>query len=189
MTVEVESIDQLRLDEAFGKRFNNSWTIRADSQLLVVDDDETKVSRFSDDKDDEPKALVVLNDKNKIITLLSIDHALIDNHPGGIADCAVFDTNKIEFVEFKTNAYGNSEESIRNTFDGAREQLKETLTVFKSKLLALGIDLFDVMAVECRIIVAHRFPRSTAAKQDCRILFAEETGGIELYFERLVRFE
>ena len=189
MSIGIEAIDKLQLDVVFGKSFDNAWTVRTDSRLLVVDDDETKISRFSDDKDDEERALVIVNNSNKIITLLSIDNKLIDNHPGGIADCAVFDETKLEFVEFKTNAYGNSDESIIDTFDKACGQLNETLIVFKNKLQAVGIDLFNVMAVECRIVVAHRFPRATATKQDYRMQFANKTGGIDLYFEKLVKFD
>ena len=130
MAVGIPSIDKLQLDVAFGKRFEKAWTVRADSRLLVIDDDADQISKFSDSEDDEPRALVVLNEKNKLIVLLAIDHKLIDNHPGGITDCAVFDDEQLEFVEFKTNAYGNSEESIRDTFEKACDQLKETLTVF-----------------------------------------------------------
>lgn len=188
MAVGVDSIDKLQLNLIFGNHFNDCWTVRTDTRLLVVDDDDSKKSRFSDDELDEERALVIVNTKNKVITLISIDHALIDNHLGGIADCAVMDEQKIAFVEFKTNAYGNSEESIRENFEKACNQLKETLNVFGSKLTTQGIDLNDVMAVECRIIVAHRFPRATAIKQDFRVQFAEETNGIDLSFERLIQF-
>jgi hypothetical protein len=162
--------------------------VRADSRLLVVDDDDIHLSRFSDNDDDEARALIVINDQNKTITLVAIDHKLIDNHLGGIADCAVFDDKKIEFVEFKTNALGHSEEAIRDTFDKACGQLKETLIVFKNQLLAVGVDLFQTMVVECRVVVAHRFPRATATKQDYCLQFASETNGIELFFERQVCF-
>lgn len=188
MSVGIDSIDKLQLDVAFGSHFKDAWTVRADSRLLVIDDDIDLVSRFSDSEEDEPRALVVLNEKNKLIVLLSIDHKLMGNHPGGIADCAVFDDGKLEFVEFKTNALGNSEEAIRDTFDKACGQLKETLIVFKNQLLAIGVDLFQTMIVECRVIVAHRFPRATATKQDYRLQFASETNGIELFFERQVCF-
>lgn len=189
MAVGIESIDKLRLDIAFGRHFDGAWTVRADSRLLVIDDDADNVSRFSDSEEDEPRALVVLNENNRTITLLSIDHKLIADHPGGIADCAVFDDEKFDFVEFKTNAYGNSEESIRDTFEKAYGQLKETLNVFDEKMSSVGINLFETMVVECRIVVSQRFPRATAAKQNYQALFAEETKGITLYFERLVRFE
>lgn len=188
MAVGIESIDRLRLDVAFSGRFEDAWTVRADSRLLVIDDETNSVSRYSDSEEDEPRALVVLNEKNKLIVLLSIDHKLIDNHPGGIADCAVFDEQKIEFVEFKTNALGNSEEAIRDTFDKACGQLKETLVVLKNQLLAVGVDLFQAMVVECRVVVAHRFPRATATKQDYCLQFASDTNGIELFFERQVCF-
>lgn len=188
MSIGIDPIDKLRLGVAFGRHFDGAWTVRADSRLLVIDDPFDSVSKFSDSEDDEPRALVVLNEKNKSIVLLAIDHKLIDNHPGGIADCAVFDEVKVEFVEFKTNAYGNSEESIRDTFDKACSQLKETLVVFKNQLLAVGVDLFEAMVVECRIVVAHRFPRATATKQDYCLQFASDTNGIELFFERQVCF-
>ena len=188
MAIGVAAIDKLQLDLVFGNRLDGCWTVRADSRLMVVDDNETRVSRFSDDELEEQRALVILNSHNKVITLISIDHALIDNHPGGIADCAVMDEKKIAFVEFKTNAYGNSEQSIRDNFETACDQLKETLHVFKSKLEENGIDLLDVMAVECRIIFAHRYPRATAIKQDFRAQFAHDTNGIDLLFERLIEF-
>lgn len=188
MAIGVEIIDKLRLDIAFEDSLDGCWTVRTDSRLLVVDDDDTRVSRFSDDENDEERALVILNCQNRVITLLSIDHALIDNHEGGIADCAVMDDEKLEFVEFKTNAYGNSEQSIRDNFEKACNQLKETINVFRNKLTAVGIDLIDVMVVECRIIVAHRYPRATAIKQDFRAQFVQETNGIDLFFERLIEF-
>lgn len=189
MEIGIESLDKLQLNLAFGSCLDGSWTVRTDSRLLVIDNDDTKVSMFSDDNLDEDRALIILNNRNKVITLLSIDHALICNHPGGIADCAVMDESKIEFVEFKTNAYGNSEESICATFEKACAQLKETLNVFSKRLSSIGIDLMGVMAVECRIVVAHRYPRATAIKQDFRAQFAEETNGIDLIFERLVEFQ
>lgn len=188
MAVGIENIDKLKLDIVFGSRFDNAWTVRTDTKLLVVDDNDTKVSRFSDDKSDEYRALMVVNEKHKLITLVAIDHVLINNHPGGIADCMVFDDSKLEFIEFKTNAYGNSDESIKDTFDKACNQLKETLVVFRDKLKLVGVDLINVMAIECRIIVSQRFPKATATKQDYKLKFANDTK-IELFFERLVRFE
>jgi len=56
MAVNQPAIDRLKLDEAFGagtfKPFNECWTVRMDTELLVVDDDTEKVSRFSDDKEE-----------------------------------------------------------------------------------------------------------------------------------------
>lgn len=189
MTIGIDVIDKLKLDLAFDNHFDDDcWTVRTDSKLLVVDDDLTRKSRFSDDEMDEERALIIINSHNKVITLISIDHALIENHPGGIADCAVMDDQKLAFVEFKTNAYGNSDESIRDTFEKASNQLKETLQVFGGKLTSLGVDLIEAMAVECRIIVSHRYPKASALKQDFRALFAQETNGIDLIFERLIEF-
>ena len=44
MAIGIDAIDKLRLDLAFGANFSKSWTIRADSRLLVVDDNTTNVS-------------------------------------------------------------------------------------------------------------------------------------------------
>ena len=51
MAVNQNAIDRLHLDEAFTEKmlhraFNECWTVKCDELLLVVDDDETKVSRF-----------------------------------------------------------------------------------------------------------------------------------------------
>ena len=48
-----------------------------DSELLLVDDDVEKVSRFSDNDEERSKALVIINGKNRQIVLLSIDNKLI----------------------------------------------------------------------------------------------------------------
>ena len=56
MAVSQQAIDKIRLDEAFAtnthRPFNECWTVRMDSELMVIDDDEEKYSRFTDDSDD-----------------------------------------------------------------------------------------------------------------------------------------
>lgn len=60
MAVGIEAIDRLKLAEAFAqgtfRPFNECWTVRMDRELLVVDDDIEKNSRFSDDLE-ESKAM------------------------------------------------------------------------------------------------------------------------------------
>lgn len=52
MAVNQQAIDRIKLDEAFAtetnKPFNECWTVRMDSELMVIDDDEGKFSRFTD---------------------------------------------------------------------------------------------------------------------------------------------
>lgn len=186
MPVNVKAIDKLKLDEAFSqgtyKKFNDCWTVRMDKTLMVVDDNNEKISKFSDNVDDEPNALIIFNENNKEIVLLSIDNKLIKDYPGGITDCALFDDEQFRFVEFKTNAYGNSEKAVRDTFDKAISQLKNSLGLFINKLSKTNINFIDSIAIKCHIVTSETFPKSKATKQDYKYSFADETG-LELSFE------
>ena len=92
MAVNQAAIDHLRLDEAFStdtfKPFNDCWTVKMDRELMVVDDDIEKVSRFSDEEAELQRALLVINENHRQIVLLSIDNKLIKEHEGGIAACS-----------------------------------------------------------------------------------------------------
>ena len=117
---------------------------------------------------------MVINEKNRQIVLLSIDNKLIKEHVGGICDCALFDDKQFRFVEFKTNAYGNSPEQVRETFDKATSQLKETIHVFKDRLQKVDIQFEDAVVLSCHVVVSQRFPKSRAIKQEYQISFADE---------------
>lgn len=186
MAVNQQAIDHVKLDEAFAtgtyRPFNECWTVRMDSSLMVIDDDVEKFSRFTDNPDDEQNALMVINENNRQIVLLSIDNKLIKEHVGGICDCALFDDEQFRFIEFKTNAYGNSPEQVRQTFDKATSQLKETIHVFKDKLQKVEIVFEDAVTLSCHIVVSQRFPKCMAIKQDYKISFADDNDNIALYF-------
>ncbi|MBR5921906.1 MAG: hypothetical protein IKZ56_12180 [Bacteroidales bacterium] len=193
MAVNQQSIDSIRLDEAFAtntyRPFNECWTVRMDSELVVIDDDEEKCSRFSNNLDDLQKALLVINKNNRQIVLLSIDNKLIVNHEGGIADCALFDDKQFHFVEFKTNAYGNSSEQVRETFDKATSQLKETIRVFRDRLQDVNVVFEDTITLSCNVVVSQRFPKSRAIKQEYQISFADENNNIPLFFPEKIFWE
>lgn len=192
MSVGILEIDRLRLDELFpsnGKHaFNQAWTLRTDSLLLVIDDAQQNRTVFSENiEQDRDFGLLVINNKNNVVVLLAIDHALVDNHVGGITDCALLHQSQVVFVEFKTNALGGSEPSTMSTFDKAVSQLKETIHFFENKLSTLSLDLKSSSDVSCRIILAHSFPKATAAKQDIELAFLEEEG-LDLSFESQLTF-
>lgn len=105
-----------------------------DSELLVIDDDDTHATRFSDDDDDVGRVLMVINEKNKEIVFFSIDNMLVASRQGGITDGALFDIEQFHFIEFKTNALGGSEQAVFDTFDKAVGQIRETIKVFVEKL-------------------------------------------------------
>lgn len=186
MAVNQQAIDRIKLDEAFATDtympFNDCWTVSMDSELMVIDEDEKKFSCFTDNPDDAQKALMIINEKNRQIVLLSIDNKLIREHVGGICDCALFDDKQFRFVEFKTNAYGNSNEQVRETFEKATRQLKETIHVFKDRLQKVDIKFEDALVLSCHIVVSRRFPKSRAIKQEYQISFADENDNIGLYF-------
>ena len=74
-----------------------------------------------------------------------------------------------------------------STFDKAVSQLKETIHFFENKLSTLSLDLKSSSDVSCRIILAHSFPKATAAKQDIELAFLEEEG-LDLSFESQLTF-
>ena len=178
MAVGVLAIDKLKMDEAFASNthspFNECWTVRMDKELMVVDDDVLKYSQFSNNINEEQKALMVINNNNKEIVLLSIDNKLIAGHIGGIADCALFDDEQFRFIEFKTNALGNSEKAVRDTFDKATSQLIATYQLFTDRLNEVDIQFNDAVAISCHIVVSHSFPKSKAVKQEYQLAFADE---------------
>lgn len=184
-------IDGLKLAKAFTQShrpFDECWTVRMDSKLLVIDDDNTHATRFSDDDNDIGRALMVINNRNKEIVLLSIDNMLVASRQGGITDGALLDSEQFHFIEFKTNALGNSEQAVFDTFDKAVGQLRESIKVFVEKLEPQGVNLTDARQVYCHVVVSDRFPRTRATRQDYSLRFFDETG-IELCFSDKLYWE
>lgn len=191
MTSRNHIIDDLKLAESFAqshKPFDECWTVRKDSELLVIDDDQIHATRFSNDPDDAGRALMVVNAKNKEIVLLSIDNKLVANRKGGITDGALLDMEQFHFIEFKTNAMGNSEQAVYDTFDKAVGQLRETIKVFVERLELQEVDLLSERMVMCHVVVSDRFPRSRATRQNYSLRFFDETG-VELSFSDKLYWE
>lgn len=187
MAVGVSCIDNLRLDEVFPQRgkhaFSNAWTIRTDTNLLVIDTSQGTI--FSDDiESDRDFGFLIVNNQNQVVALISIDHKLIDNKPDGIADCAVLCDSLIIIVEFKTNALGNTDAAVADTFDKAVLQIKETVSLLENRLSAIGVVLRQQSNMLCRIVLSHSFPRVSAARQDYSFSFEEDTG-LSLSFETM----
>lgn len=187
MAVNQIAIDQLRLDEAFtGKMlhraFNECWTVKCDELLLIVDDDKSQTSRFGDENDNRDKALAVINENRREIVLLSIDNQLLKAIEGGVADCALFDDKQFRFVEFKTNAEGKTQKSVRKTFDRATQQLKNTIRIFNEGMKSVNISFEDAVALSCHIVVSKSFPSSPSLMQNFQIEFMLENNGTTLNF-------
>ena len=187
MAVNQKAIDHLRLNEAFAEKmlhraFDECWTVKCDELLLVVDDDETKVSRFGAANEDTEKGLLVFNEQKREIVLLSIDNQLLKSVQGGVADCALFDDQQFRFVEFKMNAEGNNDRAVRKTFDKATSQLVNTIKIFKDGLETVEVSFADAVALRCHVVLSKSFPVSRSIMQNFQMEFALNTDGIPLDF-------
>ena len=154
----------------------------ADTEFYIEDSQEigytVKVQQPTQDK-----ICKVFNPSQDTAILLPIDNRFIKNNVNGIADAAVFNTKDFHFVEFKTNAEGNSDYAVAETYKKAMEQLKETLNLFESKINAIKVDFRKQVNVECNFIVSETFPRNKSAEMSNAILFAQQTSGIPLGFD------
>ena len=188
--MDLLAIKQLKLCYAFrGKNpgVEDCITTKNDKIQWVIDDEKSKSSHFIDEEM-PGKCLCICNENNHDIVLLPIDHKLIKNHKGGIADCAIFDNVLFCFVEFKSNASGNSVLQVNETYEKAIKQLKETVNLFEKNMKQVKVEFRAVVEVNCDIVVAERFPRQTATEQSLKIAFAKDMKGIPLYFSREIKF-
>lgn len=180
-----EAVKNLHLCTAFkgyAVHLMNCISCTDDAIVYVRDNDDTHISELTDIPAIE-NVFIGNNPLRTNICLLSIDHKLVNNHSGGIADCAVFNTNIFCFVEFKTNAEGRSLESVEKTYQSAILQIENTLRLFVEKIKNAHADLYkDVEDIVCHIVVASKFPRDLAMEQNYMVAFAEKWK-LELSFE------
>ena len=174
-----EEVSNLRLVRAFRDLAVNVLdciVISNDHPLYVVDDDETKCSRLSCAQEVEAGGFTAHNPERKNLCLLSIDNKLMSNIAGGLADCAVFCKDNFSFIEFKTNAEGNTQKAVEDTYEGAINQIIHTITIFKQHLQRVGIDFLKHIDVTPHVVVSSRFPRSSQHEQNLMVSFFETTG-------------
>lgn len=179
-----EAVKQLRLCYAFrgfSARVMDCVSCSDDAVIYVKDNDTTHISELTTLNDYE-NAFVGYNPKQTNICLLAIDHKLINNYSGGVADCAVFNTEMFSFVEFKTNAQGQTLVSVESTYESAISQIESTLRLFENKVKEVGVDLYEVVDVVCHIVVSPKFPRNSAMEQNYMVAFADKWK-MELSFE------
>ena len=185
-----QAIQNLRLVSAF-KCYHPDITSLIDSStdsfLYVVDDEAMKVSRLASKEEGEMNGFIAENPQNNSVFLLPIDHKLLNSLPGGVADCALFDEKTFAFIEFKTNASGNSSNSIEYTYNKAVSQIENTLGVFKSCIDNVHLDFLKTIRVMAYVVVSPMFPRANATEQNLIVDFATHTG-LELSFDPYHKF-
>jgi hypothetical protein len=186
-----KAIQQLHLCSAFKgyhADFMNCIETSEETHLYIVDNDENHRSEFIAQEDPDEKHFHAINKENKKIFLLSIDNALIKNHKGGIADCALFDTDLFCFIEFKSNAKCPEIEIVKGNYEKAISQLQSTLDLFKTEIKKAHADLLaTVEKVVCHIVVSAKFPRASSMEQNYSIQFAEKNH-LELCFDSYQEF-
>lgn len=185
-----QAISQLKLRYAF-RQYNPSIISciesTTDKQTMVIDDEELFYSRFTHQEEQQYRCAIVNNVEGHEIYLLAIDNKFISNHPGGIADCALFDESLFNFVEFKTNAEGHTTAQVEKTYRDAIWQIQNTYELFKTKLSAVGVAFDSVLSIQCYVVVSNLFPRQSAIEQQLQLEFAQSTH-LELSFENVIDF-
>ncbi|MDE5882880.1 MAG: hypothetical protein K2H60_14255 [Muribaculaceae bacterium] len=186
MTEQVpKAISNLRLRKAFKDLAVDimDCITRSDSDpVYVVDDDIEKISRFATKEEVEPGGFTAYNPHYIDLYLLAIDHKLLDSIPGGIADCALFSTAKFSFIEFKTHAEGRTLHSVEETYQGAINQIENTIRIFERHLVSVKIDFLEQVEVIPHIVVSPKFPRSSVMEQQYMVEFFDRNQ-LELSFE------
>lgn len=189
MSISIE-ISNLRLCSAFKDLACDILScIEVDnsSHVYIIDDTEHKYSCFIKSDEVVLDCFCGININNYNLHLLAIDNKLMTNIPGGIADCALFNSDHFVLIEFKTNAEGNTQASVEYTYQKAIDQLKNTIKIFSARLKKVQIDFYKHINIVPHIVVASKFPRSQAMEQNYAIQFANDTF-LELNFENSHEF-
>lgn len=154
-----------------------------DIEVMVVDDEQYRYSHITSDENQRSRCLLVKNTTQKAFYILAIDNCFVSNRPGGIADCVIFDELQFNFVEFKTNAKGNSVPQVEETYRNAYGQIVATYNFFRNKINVVKIDFDKVVYIKCYIVVSSNFPRVTAIEQNLMKEAADSDYHLDLSFE------
>ena len=123
------------------------------------------------------RALSINNTGCRLVCILQIDNKLIS--PGSRqkrCDCVILDASEVRFVEFKTNAQGNSVKAVHDTYEQAIEQLRATIHLFIEKEQQVGIVIKEARDLSAHICTAVRFPRLPSTQVGYAIQFAMQEG-------------
>lgn len=173
-----QAVQNLKLCRAFRgyqQKVTDCITPTAEKEFYLKEDEQTNTVIITFCSDDT-KVCKVKNPSGQEAVVLAIDHKLIDNRKGGIADGALFNLSDFHILEFKSNAVGQSDISVEETYEKAIQQLISTLELFKTLLAKVQVDLTTKVRVECHIIVSKMFPRNNASEMTKALLFADNTG-------------
>lgn len=184
-----QPIADLHLMQAFqGYAVPISQCIKSstDDIIFVADKEKEHYSDFVTSHSIEyllGKVMTVLNERHKEIVLIQIDNKLVSSSSAQPrCDCAIADGEVFRFVEFKTNALGNSDNAYSQTYETAMRQLSSSIQLFGDKTRQTGFPLKDKRRLSAHICTSIRFPRI----QTSEIGYAVKFGLLEqlpLYFD------
>lgn len=176
-------IAELRLKGAFrGYSIPIETCLLSSTQdvICIADSEEHHYTVFVDENSVENltgRALSIYNLEHQPICILQIDNKLISPRSRQKrCDCAILDASKMRFVEFKTNAQGNSVKAVHDTYEQAIEQLGATLHLFIEQEQQVGIALKEARDLSAHICTAIRFPRLPSTQVGYAIQFAMQEG-------------
>ena len=170
-----QSLQNLKLCYAFKgykQKVEDCISVTTETEFFIEDNIESKCTVIVENPTDD-KICKVINISSSEAVLLAIDNKLISNRE--IADGALFNMDDFHFIEFKTNAEGNSNKAVSDTYDKAISQLKSTIDLFETKLSTVGLDFRNLINISCHIIVAETFPRNNAVEITKAMDFADKT--------------
>ncbi|MDY3266979.1 MAG: hypothetical protein SOX26_05555 [Phocaeicola sp.] len=170
-----KSVQNLKLCYAFKgykQKVEDCITVTSANEFYIEDNPESKCTVIVDSANFDKKCRVI-NLSSSEAVLLAIDNKLISNRE--IADGAVFNMDDFHFIEFKTNAEGNSDKAVSDTYDKAISQLQSTINLFEVNLSAVGIDFKNKINIGCHIVVSEAFPRNNAVEITKAMDFAYRT--------------
>lgn len=132
------------------------------------------------------KVMTIQNGNQQEVVLIQIDNKLISSSSSQPrCDCAIANDKEFHFIEFKTNALGNSDKAYSQTYETAMVQLSESTHLFIDRTKQVGIPLRERRNLFAHICTAVRFPRI----QTSELGYAVKFGLLEripLYFENKI---
>jgi len=157
-----------------------------DEIIFVADKEQEHYSDFVTSHSIEyllGKVMAIHNEQLKEIVLIQIDNKLISSSSSQPrCDCAIADKEAFRFVEFKTNALGNTDNAYSQTYETAMRQLSASIRLFADNTKQIGFPLKERRKLFAHICTSIRFPRI----QTSEIGYAVKFGLLEhlpLYFD------
>ena len=131
-----------------GREIDNLFEVSNRSQVFLCDDEEKGYSCFIFDTKGfgADKMLIVRNANHKELVLMRIDGVLFPRMTK--CDCALIFDKEFDFVELKTNAANQTEESMYSQYVKSYNQIKVTVLEFEKRYRSKNLsfrDLFDTV--------------------------------------------